>query len=281
MQSIDPDFLRPLLKERAADSHKGDYGHLLVIAGCQSMPGAAVLATGAALKSGCGRVTLHSSALALQAAACNFPSAMLSGEIGACFSNVPDDLGKYDAIAVGPGLGRAIQTVGGLKKLLKIAGENDIPMVLDADALNILAKHPALLDKLPAGSVMTPHLGELRQLTGWLESSERETVARQLAGRTGCVVVAKGFQTVICTPEGESYVNTTGNPGLAKGGTGDVLTGLIGGLLARGYPAPDAAALGVWIHGYAGDRLTERCTAEAYHSKDLLDELYSGFKLLF
>ena len=102
----------------------------------------------------------------------------------------------------------------------------------------------------------------------------------ELCRRTGCVLVSKGFHTRIYTPSGEKYVNTTGNPGMAKGGSGDVLTGLLGGLLARGYTTLEAAALAVWIHGYAGDALTAKCTAEAYSSRDLVDALYLGFKVL-
>ena len=280
MIPVDPSYFRPLLKARPDDSHKGDYGHLLLIAGCPAMPGAAVLATGAALKSGCGLVTLHSTAYALQAAAVNFPSAMLSAEPGDCFSLVPAGLERFSAIAVGPGLGQAPQTVGEVKKLLLQTGGLGIPLVLDADALNILAANPALLDCIPAGSVMTPHPGELRRLVGAYAAERQDEVAGDLSRRTGCVVVCKGFRTRIYTPEGEILVNTTGNAGMAKGGSGDVLTGLVGGLLARGYAARDAAALGVWIHGFAGDVLTARCTAEAYSSRDLIEELYAGFEAL-
>ena len=120
MTAVTPAFLRPLLKQRADDSHKGSYGHLLVVAGCQAMPGAAVLATGAALKSGCGLVTLHSTERALQAAVNSFPSAMLSTDPGFCFSLVPEWLNRFSAIAVGPGLGKAPQTVGALSLLLML-----------------------------------------------------------------------------------------------------------------------------------------------------------------
>jgi len=280
MQQIDPGFLRPLLKPRSEESHKGDYGHLLVVAGCEAMPGAAVLATGAALKSGCGLVTLHSTPRALQSVAVNFPSAMLSEDPGTCFSLVPERLDRFDAIAVGPGLGRQPQTVGALGRLLREASTLGIPMVLDADALNILSANPKLLDAIPAGSVLTPHDGELRRLVGSFTPEEKESGIRELCRRTGCVVVSKGFHTGVYTPEGETLLNTTGGPGLAKGGSGDVLTGLTGGLLARGYSARDAAALGVWIHGFAGDFMTERCTEEAWNSRDLIEVLYQGFKAL-
>ncbi len=282
MHKITSKYLRPLLKKREAISHKGDYGHLLLVAGCQYMPGAAVLATGAALKSGCGLVTLHSTARAEQAAVSLFPSAMLSEDPGECFSRVPDGLLRFTAIAVGPGLGRTKQTEEAFASLLARVQEQEdvIPMVLDADALFILAAHPEFRKLIPAGSVMTPHEVELRRLISWNTPEEKDSAVKAFCAETGSVIVAKSHLTEIYTPEGEKYTNTTGNPGLAKGGSGDVLTGLIGGLLARGYTALEAATLGVWIHGKAADALTYKCTAEAYSSFDLINALYLGFKAL-
>ena len=280
MDTINEQYLRPRLLPRANDSHKGDYGHLLVVAGCQTMPGAAVLATGAALHSGCGLVTLHSTERALQAVVNNFPSAMLSEDPSCCFSYIPDSLGKYSAIAVGPGLGKKHVTLAALKDLLSMAKSLHKPMVLDADALNLIAAHPDLWESVPEGSVLTPHLGELRRLLPWETDGEKDAAARSLCRETGCTLVMKGYHTRVYTPDGHILENTTGNPGMAKGGSGDVLTGLIGGLLARGYAAPDAASLGVWIHGYAGDWLTADRGAEAYDSRDLIDCLWRGFKLL-
>lgn len=276
MIRIDPAFLKPFLLGRENDSHKGDYGHLLIVAGCQRMPGAAVLATGAALRSGCGLVTLHSTERALQAAVNNCPSAMLSEDPGEAFSRLPASLDKYDAIAVGPGLGRAPETKEALPALLAFAKERDVPVVIDADALNILSELPNWKGLLPGHCVLTPHLGELRRLLPFTD----ETELAPFCSGAGCTLVRKGFLTSVFTPDGACLVNTTGNPGLAKGGSGDVLTGLVGGLLARGYAPVQAAALGVWIHGFAGDRLTCERTAEAWSSSDLVDRLYLGFKEL-
>jgi len=272
---ITPETLKPHLLQRENNSHKGDYGHLLLVCGCQRMPGAAVLATGAALHSGCGLVTLHSTERALQAVVDSFPSAMLSEEPGHFFSILPENIGKYSAIAVGPGLGQAPETLKAFARLLQEAAGKGIPLVLDADALNLLAAHPDL--PVPAGSVMTPHLGELRRLTG----DDSPAAALRLSRDTGYVVVRKGFHSQVITPDGEIHMNTTGNPGMAKGGSGDVLTGLIGGLLARGYPAARAACLGVWLHGFAGDRLTATRTAEAYDSRDLISALPEAFRELY
>jgi NAD(P)H-hydrate epimerase len=281
MTWIDPTYLRPKLLRRENESHKGDYGHLLVVAGCQTMPGAAVLATEAALQSGCGLVTLHSTARALQAAVVRCPSAMLSEDAGEGFSRFPVFMDRYAAIAVGPGLGRLPETVEALLALLQAAKGRRIPTVLDADALNILSEVPDWQAFVPMGSVLTPHLGELRRLFSWSIDEERDRLVQGFCADTGCVLVMKGFHTRVFTPDGACLVNATGNPGLAKGGSGDVLTGLLGGLLARGYAAADAAALAVWLHGRAGDLLTEDRTAEAWSSQDLPGYLSKGFVELY
>ena len=281
MITIDKDLLSPRLLGRANDSHKGDYGHLLIVAGCERMPGAAVLAMGAALKSGCGLVTLHSTARALQACANNFPSAMLSEDPGRQFSAMPiADISRYSAIAVGPGLGKEPVTVRALLDLLCSVCELAIPTVLDADALNILSEMPDWQDLIPRGSVLTPHLGELRRLFPQ-GTSDGEAAVKEFCGKTESVLVMKGYHSRVFSPSSECFINTTGNPGMAKGGSGDVLAGLVGGLMARGYSALDASLLGVWIHGYAGDTLTANYTAEAYSSRDLIDWLWTGFAILY
>ena len=274
---IDRDYLSPRFPVRKNESHKGDYGHLLIVAGCRRMPGAAVLATGAALQSGCGLVTLHSVDRALQAAVGAFPSAMLSESPGAYVETLPEGLERFSAVAIGPGLGTEPGTQEMLRTLLQTARRLRIPMVLDADALNILSLRKELLDEIPAGSVMTPHPGELRRLVSWETEEEKEEAVFDLCRRTGCTVVVKGWHSRIYTPDRACLENTTGNPGMAKGGSGDVLTGLAGGLLAKGMSPTDAAAAGVWIHGYSGDFLTETRTAEAYSSRDLIDFLWKGF----
>lgn len=264
MLTLDREYLKSLLIARENDSHKRIYGHLLLVCGSSPMPGAAILSVSAALKSGCGLVTLHSSKDVCLAAVSQCPSAMLS------FGDFPDNLSKYSAIGIGPGLGM------GHPEALYAVLKASLPTVLDADALNMLSSAPNLLKEIPRGSVMTPHAGELSRLL--LSSGLGNEV--ELSSYTNCVVVSKGYHTKIYSPKGEVFENTTGNPGMAKGGSGDVLTGLIAGLMARGYSALDASSLGVWIHGLAGDILTEKYTAEAYSSRDLIDELYNGFLCL-
>ena len=281
MISLTPEYLRPKLLHRERNSHKHDYGRLLIIAGCETMPGAAVLATGGALQSGCGLVRLHSTARALQAVVNSFPSAMLSEEYDDFFHTVPEKLERYNTIAIGPGLGWSPGTLNSFMDLLAEARSRHIPMVLDADALNILSVLSDWTELIPPGSVLTPHKGELKRLLPSKSDEERETLAWELCAEAGCCVVMKGYHSRVFTPNGTCYVNTTGGPGMAKGGSGDVLTGLIGGLMARGYSAEDAATLGVWIHGYAGDVLSAERTEEAFSSRDLIDKLYCGFQELY
>lgn len=281
MITLNPEYLRTRLLHRENNSHKHDYGRLLIVAGCETMPGAAVLATGAALQSGCGLVRLHSTARALQAVINNYPSAMLSEEYDDFFHTIPEGMDRYDAIAIGPGLGWSPGTLNSLMDFLGEACQRRIPTVLDADALNILSVLPDWAELIPPGSVLTPHKGELRRLLPSKSDEDRETLAWELCAEAGCCIVMKGYHSRVFTPDGTCFVNTTGGPGMAKGGSGDVLTGLIGGLIARGYPARDAAAIGVWIHGYAGDVLSAQRTAEAYSSRDLIDHLWEGFKVLY
>lgn len=274
------------LLPRAEDGHKGDFGRLLVIAGCQRMPGAALLATGAALRSGCGLVTLHSTERALLATVSVYPSAKLSEDPGRYFSVVPV-LDEYDAIAVGPGLGQEAETQSALSTLLRMIKDwnethLDHPkkLLLDADALNGLARYPELKTLLPCDSVLTPHLGELGRLLQVPTAQITDERILDFCRETACVLVRKGPHTRVYTSKGLCYTNDTGNAGLAKGGSGDVLTGLIGGLLARGYDALTAAELGVWLHGAAADFLTAERTTEAWDASDLLTHLWVGFKQL-
>jgi len=245
------------------------------------MPGAATLSTAAALKSGCGLVTLHTSAYAAQISAVTNPSAILSIDSKTYFSEFEGALSRYNAVAVGPGLGRNRLTEEALKKLMSGCCDAGCPMVIDADAINIIAANRHLLDIVPTGSVLTPHDGELARLISWDGDEDKAAGIHKLADDTGCIVVSKGYHTKVYLPGcNDYYENTTGNPGMAKGGSGDVLTGLIGGLLARGYDSATAAMLGVWIHGFAGDRCSENYGMESYSSRDLVDFLYQGFKEL-
>lgn len=275
---IDEHLLRTFLLGRAEDSHKGDFGHALLVCGCERMPGAAVLATGAALKSGCGLVSLCSTRTACTAAISSFPSAMLVPSSEDVIASMPCDFARYNAVGVGPGLGKDARTVAALRQLLERAAGEGANLVLDADALNVISENRDLFDLIPQQSVLTPHLGELKRLLAKENPSEQDIIA--LCERTRSAIVVKGPHTHVYVHTGDVYVNTTGNAGLAKGGSGDVLTGLLTGLLARGYRWYEAAILAVWLHGFAADRLSASRTPECWNSRDLIDCLYTGFVAL-
>ena len=295
--TVDRETVRSMLLPRNEYGHKGSFGHALIIAGCKEMTGAAILCTGGALRSGCGLVTAHVPSGERLAVQLSHPSAIVSCDPSSTmFSAVPDNLPKYSSIAAGPGLGRTPETVGALGDLLsrlrdmRAAGAAPT-LILDADALNIISSGPQMLGLVPPGSVLTPHIGELSRLlraalasgmipsltdadTGtdrypWADDMQKVSLVKSLAAALKSVIVVKGAHTMTCSPQGECHFNMSGNPGMAKGGSGDVLAGLIAGLSARGYSPLHAALLGVWFHGLAGDRAAVIHGQESMCSADL------------
>ena len=295
--TVDRETVRSLLLPRNEYGHKGSFGHAMIIAGCKEMIGAAILCTGGALRSGCGLVTAHVPSGERLAVQLSHPSAIVSCDpSSAMFSAVPDCISKYSSIAVGPGLGRAPETVRALGDLLsrlrdmRAAGAAPT-LILDADALNIISSGPQMLGLVPPGSVLTPHIGELSRLlraalasgtipsltdadTGtdrypWADDMQKVSLVKSLAAALKSMIVVKGAHTMTCSPQGECHFNMSGNPGMAKGGSGDVLAGLIAGLVARGYSPLHAALLGVWFHGLAGDRAAGIHGQESMCSADL------------
>lgn len=252
-------------------TYKGTYGHALLICGSRGMVGAGILSTGAALRSGCGLVTLHTPAEERHAVQSNYPSAMLSLDDKSHFSHIPHNLSQYSAIGIGSGLGQEHQSIEAFKTLLQAV---QVPLVIDADALNIIASHYRLKQYIPEHSILTPHLGELKRLIGeWKDEEEKIQLIRKLAATLKSTIVVKGAHTMVCLPDGNCYFNSTGNNGMAKGGSGDVLTGYITGLLARGCTSMQAAILGVYMHGLAGDKAADKYGLEAMNSKDIIDFL--------
>ena len=272
---VEMEDARRILRPRREDAHKGDFGHALLVCGSCGMAGAAVLATMGALRSGCGLVTVHLPESERMAIHITSPSAMVDSDPGAYFSALPSNLDKYTAVGCGCGLGRHPETEAALQSLL---GAWHRPMVLDADALNIIAVRPELFESVPDGSILTPHLGELRRMTGeWTSSADMMEKAFRLACRTRSCVVVKGPHSAVIGPDGRVSCNSTGNPGMATGGSGDVLTGLLTGLLASGYPAFDAARLGVWLHGRAGDIAALHYGQNGMNSRDIAGCLGEAF----
>lgn len=278
--------IRALLPERPQQSHKGTFGHLFVLAGSRGFTGAAKLACEAAGRSGVGLVTLgipQSLSDVFGASLREAMSVSLPGTYAWSLSlNALEMALEFaadkQAVVVGPGLSRYPDTVAFAQQFISRC---PVPMVVDADALNALSECPEILTVLQAPCILTPHPGEMARLTGKTTAEvqeDRENCARQVAGQWQCVVVLKGHRTVIAGPDGEWAINTTGNNGLAKGGTGDVLAGLLGGLLAQGMAPFDAACAGVFVHGLAGDLAAARFTARGMVAGDLIDLLPEAWR---
>jgi len=269
----------PRLAPRKPDSHKGDFGRALLIGGSQGMAGAIALAGMATLRSGAGLVKLATAAACQPTVAAFEPSAMTivlpcdqQGRIaGSARAAIAEAAAEATAIACGPGLGRSAELVELVVWLYQNIKQ---PMVFDADALNALAQRPAVLEKAGGPRILTPHPGEFGRLIGRekIELAERETLAKEFAKRTGTVLVLKGHQTVI-TDGKQLALNTTGNPGMATGGTGDVLTGIITALVCQRLSPFDAARLGVHVHGLAGDLAAADLGEVSMIASDLVEYL--------
>ncbi len=273
-----------LYRPRDRFAHKGDFGHGLLAAGSRGKAGAAVLAARAALRSGLGLLTVATTPdnrVVLQTAV---PEAMVAD------GPLPQrPFADYAAVGVGPGFGLDEAAALRLDDLLQRAGTASRPMVLDADALTLLALYPVLTKRLPAlaGSVCTPHYGELRRLVGpWRTAAERIRKQQAFSDRYGTVVVGKGAYTLITFPTAPlaggttptALLNATGNAGMATAGSGDVLTGLVLGLLTQGYTPAEAAVAGVYLHGWAGDKAAAKVGEASLVAGDLVAALPAAFK---
>ena len=267
-----------ILKPRSRFAHKGNFGHALLIAGSRGKMGAALLATKATLRSGVGLVTAHIPSRGETIFQTALPEAMISiDENDSYFQTVPD-LEPYNAIGIGPGLGTDEVT---RKALFSLLQTNQKPMVIDADALNLIANNEDLLNALPKNAIITPHPKEFDRLAGKsINSFQRIEKTQDFAIRHNVIIVLKGGFTIICLPDGKVYFNSCGNPGMATAGSGDVLTGIILALLAQGYPPDQAAIAAVYIHGTAGDLYLIRNAYESLIASDLIDFLGSAFRQL-
>lgn len=272
------DEILPLVRPRAKHAHKGNFGRALLVAGSKGMAGASVLAARAALRCGVGLLTVHVPAANNAIVQVAVPEAMTSIDSNECCFSDNIDTERYTAVAVGPGLGQSKESEAAL---LHLIDNCKAPMVLDADALNILARNPAYMQRLPQGSIITPHVGEFARLFGATESSYVRLQAAQAYSMTfGVTIVLKGAHTVVVTQLGTMHFNSTGNPGMATAGCGDILTGCILSLLARGLTAPDAARLAVYIHGLAGDIAAGDKGEVALVAGDIVDSLPRAWRSL-
>ncbi|MCX6246919.1 MAG: NAD(P)H-hydrate dehydratase [Bacteroidetes bacterium] len=276
---ITPQDCARILKRRNKYSHKGTFGHACLLCGSKGKMGAAVLAAKACLRSGAGLVTVHiprSGIVILQTAV---PEAMLlQDEDEDIISGIPD-LSSYSSIAAGPGIGMADSTMRALKHLIQ---NSTLPVILDADALNILGENKTWIPFVPKGSIFTPHPKEFERLAGKSKDDfDRNRIQREFSVKYGIYVILKGAHTAITTPGGECYFNSTGNPGMATGGSGDVLTGILAGIMAQGYSSLETCLLGVYIHGLAGDFAEEETGQEALIASDIIRHLGNAFLSIY
>lgn len=275
---IEPADVRAMLPERSRFDHKGDHGHALLIAGSSAMTGAAILAARACVRSGVGLCTVHLPSGSADALRVSAPEAMCSLDGDPAVITMFPRIDRATAAGIGPGCGRST----GVEHMVKRAIQDcPAPLVLDADALNALAANPTWMAFLPAGTILTPHPGEFDRMFGKSsDGAERLDRAIDQAQRLRSVIVLKGAYTAICAPSGHVFFNPTGNHGMAKGGSGDVLTGLITGLRAQGLAAINATVVGVYVHGLAGDLAAGDVGADGMTASDLIDHIPAAFMAL-
>jgi len=268
--------IKKIIRPRDQFSHKGTYGHALLISGSYGKMGACILAAKAALCSGLGLLTVHVPTSGYSIIQTSAPEAMASIDVSEnYFSSAPENL-NYSSIGVGPGLGTNSETVIALAKVLKKFKK---PMVIDADALNMLSLNQELLELIPEECILTPHPKEFERMAGnWATDFERLELLRSFSMKLKSIIVLKGANTSIACPDGNVFFNSTGNPGMAKGGSGDVLTGILTALLAQGYSSQDSALLGVYLHGLAGDLAANEFGMNSLTATDLISWIPHSFK---
>ncbi len=275
---LEPSDVRPILRKRKKFDHKGSYGHVLLIAGSYGKAGAAILTAGAALRTGAGLVTLHVPKSAIIPVQSALPEAMVSPDPGEEIVTSIPEMNKYDSVGIGPGLGTDPDTREAFAGLLeKYRG----PVVIDADALNILSHDRRMLQLLPPNSILTPHPGEFKRLTGNDLTDYKLLISQQeFAEKYNCIVILKGACTSIAYPDGRLFFNSTGNSGMATAGSGDVLTGMITSLLGQQYNPEQAALAGVSLHGLAGDCALEKQSEESLIAGDIVNSIGNAFRVV-
>ncbi|MES2618679.1 MAG: NAD(P)H-hydrate dehydratase [Bacteroidota bacterium] len=263
--------IRAILKPRTPFSHKGTYGHVALLAGSHGKMGAAVLAAKACLHSGAGLLTVHVPACGYEILQTALPEAMVITDDDDNYLTTPFELGRYTAVAIGPGIGTAMDTAAVLHHVVR---HYHGPLVVDADAINTLGENEGWTELLPKGCILTPHPREFERLAGKTKNNfDRLMLQQKFSMRHGVYIVLKGHFTSITCPDGHIYFNPTGNAGMAKGGNGDVLTGIVTALLAQGYSSHDAALAGTYLHGLAGDIAVKRTGEWSMLGTDLIDSI--------
>ena len=274
---MDMAIIKAIIKTRNKFSHKGNFGHAALIAGSYGMMGAAILAAKGCMLAGTGKLTCYIPSCGYDIMQVSVPEAMckVAGEkFIAGIGNIP----THDAIGIGPGIG--LQN-GSAALLNEIFLSQNKHFVLDADALNVLATDKKLAAQIPAGSVITPHPREFERMFGTSSNDfDRLQLAIEMAAQLNIYIILKGHYTAIITPPGKVYFNNTGNAGMAKAGMGDILTGMVTGLMAQQYPLPEAAMLAVYLHGLAGDIAATKYSQQAMQASGLINCIGDAWKLL-
>ena len=276
---LEENDIRSRLLYRDDFAHKGNMGNALIVAGSYGMAGAAVLATRACLRSGVGKVTVHTPRKNYDIMQISVPEAVLQMDHEETAFTEAVDTDGFDALGIGPGLGRQETTAIAMIAQIRRA---QCPIVADADALNILASHRAWMQQLPKGIIMTPHPKELDRLTGSPANADYERLHRtcELAKSLQAYIILKGHNSALCLPNGNVFFNPTGNSGMATAGSGDVLTGIITALLARGYHQQNACIVGMYLHGLAGDLAAKELGKESLVASDIINYLPKAFQHL-
>jgi NAD(P)H-hydrate epimerase len=273
---IDRNLIKSIYKKRNKFSHKGNFGRALLVAGSYGKMGTAVLAANGCLRAGVGLLTIQVPKCGVEILQTSVPEAMvISGKSKKAIEPLEWESLQPDAIGIGPGIGKNAKALACLGNILQ---ETETPMVIDADAINLLAENSELLNIIPPNSILTPHVKEFERLAGKAKNDfARIDRLQTFAVDQNLYIVLKGAHTAIATPHGDIYFNTTGNPGMATGGSGDVLTGILTSLLAQGYLPLDACILGVYLHGLAGDLAAKDLSEESLIASDIVQYLGKAF----
>ena len=272
---IEEEYIASLLKQRATFGHKGTFGHVLLVAGRYGMAGAATLAARGALRSGAGKVTIHCPLKNNDIHQISLPEAIIDHDADENIFTTPVKLTPYDAMTIGPGIGTETKTATAFIQQVKNA---TIPVLIDADGINILGSHRDWIQLLPQGTILTPHPVELTRLTGIIKDNYTTLMeTRNIACLYKLYIIIKGHRTAICTPSGEVFFNSTGNSGMGTAGSGDVLSGIISALCAAGYSQKEACLLGVYLHGLAGDLAAAELGEDGLTASDIAGFLPKAF----
>jgi len=272
---LENDYVFSLLKKREKFDHKGKFGHGLLIAGSHGKMGASVLGARAALKTGIGLITCHVPGCGYQVIQTSVPEAMAHVDKNELYTSEIETGDPIDAVGIGPGIGTDTVTQNAFHAFLAVQSK---PVVIDADGINILGLNKDWLSELPGKTILTPHIREFERIAEKTDNSfirlQKQT---EFAANYNCILILKGAHTSVATPEGKVIFNSTGNPGMATAGSGDVLTGMILSLLAQGYSPENASVIGVYLHGLAGDIAAAKSGYESIIASDIIDNISNAF----